>query len=68
MQTTRLILMRRVEESVQLGDGAESVRVKIVGVRGKAVSLLFEAPREHRIMRSELLDPPPQRPLPGSEA
>jgi carbon storage regulator len=47
-----LVLSRRVEESVQLG---ESIVMRILSIRGDQVRLGFTAPRDVRILRTELL-------------
>lgn len=48
-----LILMRRRNETVRIG---KDVVVRVLSIRGQAVELGFEAPREVTITRSELLD------------
>ena len=46
-----LVLSRRNEESIMIGDGIE---VKIVGIRGRNVRLGIEAPRQVSIHRREV--------------
>ena len=45
-----LVLSRRVGESITIG---RNVVVTVLGVRGKQVSIGFEAPREVPILRQE---------------
>lgn len=47
-----LVLTRKSGESVLVGD---DVAVRVLGVKGNQVSLGFEAPREVRIYREEVL-------------
>jgi carbon storage regulator len=46
-----LVLSRRKEESIMIGDGIE---VKIVGIRGRNIRLGIEAPRQVSIHRREV--------------
>jgi carbon storage regulator len=48
-----LVLSRRVDESVHLGD---SIMVRILSIQGGHVRLGLIAPSEIRILRSELVD------------
>jgi carbon storage regulator len=48
-----LVLSRRVDESVHLGD---SIMVRILSIQGGQVRLGLIAPLEMRILRSELAD------------
>jgi carbon storage regulator len=48
-----LVLTRKSEESVMLGDDVE---VKVLAVRGDMVSLGFSAPMETRINRKEIYE------------
>jgi carbon storage regulator len=48
-----LVLTRKSEESVILGDNIE---VKVLAVRGEQVSLGFSAPREMTINRKEVYE------------
>ena len=50
-RTTRLVLTRRVSESIQIGD---DVRITVARVDQKQVRLLIEAPESVQIWRSEL--------------
>jgi carbon storage regulator len=47
-----LVLTRRAGQSIRIGDGVE---VTVVRVEGDRVVLGIEAPREVRVVRSELL-------------
>ena len=48
-----LVLARKVEESILIGDDIE---IMVVRLEGKRVHLGITAPREVKIMRSELLE------------
>jgi carbon storage regulator len=48
-----LVLTRRTEESVVIGD---NIVVTVLGVEGEKVKLGIDAPREVTILRRELLD------------
>lgn len=48
-----LVLCRRVEESIKIGD---DVVVKVTRVQGGQVWLAIDAPRDVRIIRSEIDD------------
>lgn len=48
-----LVLSRRENESIVIGD---RVTVTIVEIRGNQVRLAIEAPKEVRILRTELTD------------
>jgi carbon storage regulator len=48
-----LVLSRKVGESVEIGHGM--VRVTVKRIRGNQVQLVFDAPREITVVRSELL-------------
>ena len=48
-----LVLSRRINESIQIGDDVE---VTIIDVRGDVVRLGFRAPQETQIWRKELWD------------
>lgn len=50
-----LVLGRRVNESITIGD---SIKVFVVNNTGGTVRLGIEAPREIEIIRSELVDQP----------
>jgi carbon storage regulator len=50
---TVLVLTRRTEESVVIGD---NIIVTVLGVEGEKVKLGIDAPREVTILRRELLD------------
>jgi carbon storage regulator CsrA len=46
-----LVLTRKVEEEIVIGDG---IRVKVLAIHGKIVRLGFVAPPSVRVMRLEL--------------
>ena len=48
-----LVLRRKVNQSILIGD---SIRVVVVGVEGDHVKIGVEAPRNVSVHRSELLD------------
>ena len=48
-----LVLTRKLNQSISLGD---NIRVAVLSIEGDRVSLGIEAPREVRVFRSELLD------------
>jgi carbon storage regulator len=50
-----LILTRRTEESLLIGD---DVTVTVLGVKGSQVRIGIEAPRDVEVLRSELLSEP----------
>ncbi len=48
-----LVLSRRENEAIVIGD---RITVRVAEIRGNQVRLAIEAPRETRILRSELVD------------
>jgi len=48
-----LVLSRRENESIVVGD---RITVKVVKIRGNQVRLAIEAPKEIRVLRTELVD------------
>lgn len=48
-----LILSRRTEESIMIGD---DIRIKVIEVKGDMVRLGIEAPRDLRVYRSEIYE------------
>ena len=48
-----LVLSRRENESIVIGD---RITVKVVKIRGNQVRLAIEAPKEVRVLRTELVD------------
>ena len=48
-----LILTRRVQESLMIGDDIE---VKVLGVKGGQVRIGIEAPKEKNVVREEILE------------
>ena len=56
-----LVLSRKLDESIQIGD---EISVKVLGVSGQQVRLGIEAPRDVQIDRAELLlDLPEDEPV-----
>ncbi len=53
-----LVLTRKMNEEIKIGD---QVVVKILGVRGQCVRVGIEAPRNIRVMRTELVNTEPER-------
>ncbi len=51
-----LVLGRKENESIIIGD---SIRITIVGRSGSSIRLGVEAPRDVRVLRGELQQPPP---------
>ena len=48
-----LILTRRVQESLMIGDDIE---VKVLGVKGGQLRIGIEAPKEKNVVREEILE------------
>ncbi len=48
-----LVLSRREKEGIVIGD---RITVKVVKIRGNQVRLAIEAPKEVRVLRTELVD------------
>ena len=48
-----LVLSRRSKESIVVGD---RITVTVVEIRGNRVRLAIEAPKEVRVLRTELID------------
>jgi carbon storage regulator len=48
-----LVLSRRSKESIVVGD---RITVTVVEIRGNQVRLAIEAPKEIRVLRTELID------------
>jgi carbon storage regulator CsrA len=55
-----LVLSRKHNESIHIGDDIE---VKIVKIRGNVVGLGIVAPKNVKVMRNELLDTPDKKPV-----
>lgn len=51
-----LVLSRRQEESIVIGDGDSQVTVKVVAIQGDKVRLGIEAPKNIPIHRSEVYE------------
>jgi carbon storage regulator CsrA len=49
-----LVLTRKAEEKIQIGD---NIVVTVLRLKGNAVSIGIEAPRDVRVVRSELSPP-----------
>ncbi len=49
-----LVLSRREKEAIVIGD---RITVKVVEIRGNQVRLAIEAPKELKVLRTELVDP-----------
>ncbi len=47
-----LVLSRRKQESVAIGD---AIRVTVVEIRGNRVRLAIEAPKDVKVLRTELV-------------
>ncbi len=58
-----LVLSRKQEQSIHIGD---AIVVTVLGVRGSTVKLGIEAPRDIRIVRSELPSHTVERPPPAA--
>ena len=52
-----LVLSRKVDQKIMIGN---DIVITVVTLQGGRVGLGIEAPRKIRILRSELLDPPPE--------
>ncbi len=52
-----LVLTRKPQQTITIGN---DIKISVVKVRGNAIQLGIEAPKDVRIMRSELLDREPQ--------
>lgn len=55
-----LVLSRKQDQKIQIG---EDISITVIEVKGKYVRLGIEAPREVRIIRTELADQPPRLPI-----
>lgn len=60
----RLVLARRLGESIRIGEG---IVVTVVGTGRRRTRLLIEAPEQVRILRTELTGSRPEPALSGSE-
>lgn len=54
-----LVLSRKVNETIHIGNDIE---VRVVKIRGNVVGLGIVAPRDVKVMRNELLDSPEKQP------
>jgi carbon storage regulator len=52
--TSKLVLSRRIGESIIIGEGDSAVTVHVVGFQSNQVKLSFEAPRSVSIDREEI--------------
>jgi carbon storage regulator len=50
-----LVLTRRVDENILIGEGDNSITIKILEIRGGRVRLGIDAPRDVVIRREELV-------------
>lgn len=48
-----LVLTRKIEESIQIGD---DIKIKIIEINGNVVALGIEAPRDINVVRTEVLE------------
>jgi carbon storage regulator len=53
-----LVLSRKLSEKIVIN---KDIIITVVEIRGDKIRLGFDAPKEIHIVRSELLDPTPQR-------
>jgi carbon storage regulator len=51
-----LILTRKMNQSIVIGDGANKVTITVLGVQGGQVRLGVDAPREVSVHREEIYD------------
>lgn len=51
-----LVLTRKADQKIQIG---ANVTITVIEVKGRYVRLGIEAPRDVRIVRSEIASPPP---------
>lgn len=50
-----LVLTRRKEQCVTLGEGGDTIQIKVLEIRGNSVRLGIEAPEHVTIVRTEKL-------------
>ena len=53
-QSTKLVLSRRIGESVIVGEGDNAVKITVVGFQSNQAKLSFEGPRSVSIDREEI--------------
>ena len=53
MERGRLIITRKVGQGCQIGNGVE---VRITAVKGSVVRLVIEAPKDVKVLRTELAE------------
>jgi carbon storage regulator len=51
-----LILTRRVQETLVIGEGVRAVRVKVLAVRGNQVRVGIDAPKDIEVHREEVYE------------
>ena len=51
-----LVLTRRVQETVVIGEGVRAIRVTVLGVKGSHVRVGIEAPKDVEVHREEIYD------------
>ena len=49
-----LVVKRRAGEDVVIGEGADPIRVRVVGIKGNQVLVGVTAPRSVRVLRHEV--------------
>jgi carbon storage regulator len=52
-----LVLTRKVNQTLIIGNGSLAAQITILGIRGNYVRIGIEAPAEVRIVRLEIADP-----------
>jgi carbon storage regulator len=50
-----LVLGRKVDEVVVVGEGPDAIRIMVVEIRGDVIRLGFDAPKHIRIVRQEII-------------
>jgi len=51
-----LVLSRKLGESIVIGEGPNAITVTVVRLRGDRIGLGIDAPKEVKIMRTEIID------------
>lgn len=51
-----LVLSRKKNESIIIGDGQKTIKVKIIEINGNSIRLGFEAPSDISIHREEIYE------------
>jgi carbon storage regulator len=55
-EATMLIITRKVNEGIIIGEGENRITILLNDIRGRRASIGIEAPKEIRIYREEILD------------